>query len=231
MSSGNLDGPRTSVRPISILLMGLCLPAYLLLSGCGGKEIAKELQGLKSSSEDERVKALLHLAQMKEAGEAAVPAALKCLEDSSAKVRKMAVQCLQAFGERAKVAIPNLVTVGEEDTDPGVRKVAGLLLRELGEKEDAANVFASLLESDDVDVRMNAAMHLAEMGKEAASARDAAVAGLKNDSADVKMYCAQFLGKLGDASPQVIESLKPLLKDSTDFVQNAAKEALKQLGQ
>ena len=89
------------------------------------KKVAKLLKQLKDRKEDKRIEASYELVDMKV--EAAVPALIEALHDTSREVRYNAAGALWNLGEAARPAVPELMKRLSDD-DPGVRvQAAGAL--------------------------------------------------------------------------------------------------------
>jgi HEAT repeat protein len=89
--------------------------------------IADLKSGPQSGSERDRIVAVRLLPGRKEDAAKIVPVMVECLKDNQVDVRLSAAIGLGAFGEEAKVAIPDL-RAAEKDKDARVRRAAGVAL-------------------------------------------------------------------------------------------------------
>ena len=116
------------MRHVKLVLAILCAlaaaPAHPA-AAADEKQVAKLLKQLKDRKEDKRIEASYALVDMKV--EAAVPALIEALHDTSREVRYNAAGALWNLGEAARPAVPELMKRLSDD-DPGVRvQAAGAL--------------------------------------------------------------------------------------------------------
>ena len=108
----------------------ICLVLLISLPACGCSKTKStdELIGdLKSSQEEDRIRAVRLLPQRKGDAAKIVPALMESLKDKEGDVRWSAAIGLGYFGEQARDAIPAL-QAAQRDRDARVREAAGVAL-------------------------------------------------------------------------------------------------------
>jgi HEAT repeat protein len=110
--------------------------------------------------------------------------------------------------------------------------LAGLLLGCWTLAASAADVSATIkkLESNDNELRRQAAQDLSELGKEAKDAVPALTVALKDSDSFVRRFSAQALGNIGSDARTAVPALSKLLQDSKPPVREAAVRALGKMG-
>lgn len=151
----------------------------------------------------------------------------KRLKSKDPKKRAKAAQRLATFGNRARVAVPELIKMLKEE-DAVCRSMAQDALAKIGAPDSKEiSLLITSLKDKMRDVRAYAAQALGLMGHAAHSAGPELVAALKDSDATVRRNAALALGKVGfDDKTKAFEALKPLLEDSDQAVRVASAEAL-----
>jgi HEAT repeat protein len=147
----------------------------------------------------------------------AVEPLVAALKDEARYVRTTAAEALGKLGDIRAVE-PLFAALKNEDMN--VREAAVRALRELGDAGTKALIAA--LKDEEVNVREAAVRALGRIWK----LTD--IVELGNSDSKVKMAAAEALGKRGDV--RAVEPLVAALKDEEWFVQKAAIEALRELG-
>jgi HEAT repeat protein len=180
-----------------------------------------------------------------EAAKPATPALVKAITDTSAIVRRSAVRALSRIKPGPKVALPLFVKV-LEDSDPAVIQPALHTLAELGKEavpvmvtalkskkarywallvladigadaEAAVPALQKLLSDKEIEVRMQTAIALAEIGPAAAPATAALTKALATDKLEAVRFGAAFaLGRIGAKS--AVTELKKSAQSKNEFL-------------
>lgn len=101
----------------------------------------------------------------------AVPELIRLLESrASSKDRVIIIWALEAIGPAAQEAVPSLVRLAKQGEFRELKPIANALGKIHSFPEIAVPLLASLLQHEDVFIRSNAAMSLAEFGPQAKSA-------------------------------------------------------------
>jgi HEAT repeat protein len=118
-------------------------------------------------------------------------------DEKSPDVRKAALLSLYALAKEK--ALGDLVKVLKEDDEPTLRATAAGLLGRIGSKEAVEPLIATVVNSFDDDVILQALVALRKIGDpQAADAADAAIEALEYSSVLVRTEAARTLGELGE---------------------------------
>ena len=164
-----------------------------------------------------------------------VPAAIKDLTDTDARVRADAARRLVLLGVKAKTASPALVEA-LKDPDSVVRHRSVMALQILWsldqpgpELEAAVPALAALLNDNNKDIRVRAAYTLAGLGPDAKAAVPALTA--INDQDELVRYAVRrALENIGKATVADIPTLVIELSDNNVQVRRRAAQRLESLG-
>jgi HEAT repeat protein len=214
---------------------GSLLLVAMALTGCGDKELAKELKDLNDPSAQTRESAVIHMRELGPRAHLAIPKIVERLKDTEAKVRKATIETLVGLGDKSKETVPTLIAdlagLSTQDPDLDVKIAAASALAYFKARKEAAAAYASLLEGPPTEVRRNACMQLAQLGKEASVATDVLVKATRDKDDDIRMYASETLGNIGDEakSAGAIPALQLATRDKNPHVQRVAKEALEKL--
>ena len=209
---------------------------------------------LDASSEDENLHA--ETADRLEAGgNDAEPVLAYLIHAENLKARELAVQALGRIEVDDSRRVGQLLVNALDDADPIVRHVAAKSLVQIGPQypeaipalvkqfpdpemiravsaygevaADAVPALISLLKSDDMTVRWNAARTLGKIGPAAVSAVPALVADLKHEDEFVREHAAEALGDIG---PPAAESVPDLVAVFNDPAWKVRRDAVRSLG-
>lgn len=185
-------------------------------------EIERYTSQLKSSDEEARREATLMLVALETP--ATIPALTSALNDTSERVRALAITGLARLGDSSLVSI--IAARLAQDKKPFVRKSAAYALGKLGSAEGTAALVAALKDKD-IEVRCAAAVALGEYSD--ASAIAPLTVALQDKSEFVRAQSARALGANGRAAAAAVPSLVRLLASDKD--QNVRRHAATALGQ
>lgn len=164
------------------------------------------------------------------APEQAVSVLMRTLRDKDSRVATMAAEILGKYGPAAKDAVPLLVELlqhgdwGHGDWGSQLRSSAVSSLVKIG--PPAADALIPALGSDNVDVRVVAAMVLAKMKSVPRAATPALIRLMADENAAVRVWAAMALGRVTPAAREAIPALRKALKAQEDVVRRAVAEAL-----
>jgi HEAT repeat protein len=166
-------------------------------------------------------------------GKPAVSALAKGLQDDT--TRLVCMETLGSIGEAPEKAI-FVLAEALADKNEEVRRQAAFALGQLGEKaKPAVPALTKVLSAEEngSDLRGMAAQALGEIGPDAAPALAALRKALKDSDPDpfVLHRAAYALGRIGPKAKEAVPALKELLKFEDAYVRQAAKQALKQIGE
>lgn len=144
--------------------------------------------------------------------------------DTDPSVRSAAAEALGRLGDCA--AVPALIAA-LADPDARIRAAAAGALGELHDPRVPALVALLGDQSEDVEVRWQAARSLGAIG--APEASQVLLEALKDDSEELRSAAAAALGRIGGA--EVVEALHRVADDDADeFVREAARITLRRIG-
>lgn len=174
---------------------------------------------LKHPDSHVRTTAASALGEMRQDAKAAVPALIGALEDADRGVQMSAASALTAVTtdarQTAPVLVPALAKLDDDDTY-GIPEIwAGL-------GKDAVPYLIVALGDRSSKVRRDAALALAQIGKDAKAAVPQLYKALKDDDANVRFGAVQALLKVTDESDIFIPPLIEALKDESEVVRYLA---------
>ena len=184
-------------------------------------------------------------AVMQKLDEAHGVAFLRCLraEKDAGKIRKVFSQMLEAGKAGAQIVWQNVGRPAAEmraaevyqRMSPmkcvGMVVLAGLASAAVAAADDSVAGLIKQLQDDKLEVRLQAADALANLGPDAKEAIPALTAALKGDKeAKVRAYAAFALKKMGAEAKEAVPALTDALKDKDEEVRSVAADALGQLG-
>lgn len=160
---------------------------------------------------DVRVAALSSLGNLGVGAKLGLPAVESCLVDLDPRVRQTAFFALARLGANPRESLTKALQSG----DDRVRiPIAGLMLKQDMEPEEALKVLSEALKHDKRDMRLAAAAALADAPgrvspETSALVVEALAKAMKEDDVAMKVQAARALGQLGKAAfPVLSESLK-----------------------
>lgn len=157
-----------------------------------------------------------------EAAESAAALSKSAESDPDAKVRAAALVAIAQVAPSADTAEAAQKALG--DTDPAVRLVAAVRLRQLGkEAATAADSLASALSDADERVRSAAAEALVKIGGESVPAL---IAQLKAEEVHARQLAVACLSRLAADASSALPGLKERLKDDDVTVRKLAELAI-----
>ena len=190
----------------------------VLIYGCGDSRVSKEIEALKSKSAEERASAALHLAEIAERSQSAVPTLISLLDDPDATVRDATVKALGTIKAEGKVrdkvvnALDNIV----EDTEPDVQISVLLALHSLGAKKEHLAASVKLLESKDRKIRFAAIMQIIELSPSAESAIPALIRALNDDDEGVRLHAVYALGSYKEKAAAALPALEQIAEQEEE---------------
>lgn len=185
-------------------------------------EIERYTSQLKSYDEEERRQATLMLVALETP--ATIPALTYALNDTSERVRALAITGLARLNDSSLVSV--IAARLAQDKKPFVRKAAAYALGKLGRAEGTAALIAALKDKD-IEVRGAAAVALGEYAD--ASAIAPLTAALEDKAEFVRAQSARALGANGRAAAATVPALIKLLDSDKD--QNVRRHTATALGQ
>ncbi|MFO0863564.1 MAG: HEAT repeat domain-containing protein [Gemmataceae bacterium] len=160
---------------------------------------------------DVRVAALQSIGNLGTGAKLALPGVEACLADLDGRVRQIAFFSLNRMGVNARESLQKALQSGDER----VRiPIAGLMLKQNLEPEDAMKVLAAALKHEKKEIRVSAAAALADVpARINAETTNEVVAALsqtlKDDDLPLKIQAARAAGHFGkSAFPVLFETLK-----------------------
>lgn len=142
-----------------------------LLVSCGGPAGDTTFKDIKSADPQERASSLLRMAAKKDQAKKVIPLIVKALDEEEAMVRAAALSALAAFGEDADPCLEKLHEMSLEDPEASVRMSAVSTLSQLAPSDsDTLATLTAALQDKDFSVASKAAMHILQMGDQAAEA-------------------------------------------------------------
>jgi HEAT repeat protein len=198
------------------------------------------VKALGSSNAASRYQAIFALGAMGPDARAAVPALAAVLaKDADAEARHQAALALLKIGPAARAAVPELAQA-LDDEEPAVRMNVALLLNRLGpEARPAVPALIKALKRGGnqtnvrgfyVTIQETAALALGRASAGTAEGVPALTAFLEGaGTAERREYAARALGAVGSEARPAVPQLRPLLKDPSDVVREAAEQALQMI--
>ncbi|HMF17886.1 MAG TPA: HEAT repeat domain-containing protein [Gemmataceae bacterium] len=153
-----------------------------------------------------RSRAAAALGSFKAGDNEVLDALQNALGDSSGKVRVQAAYALGNIGLAAKKALPKLVEA-LHDSEVKVRLIAAQALWVLDKQTQGVGVLAEALKNPDAEIRINAAMSLGRIGKEAKSAVPALALALSDSDSGVREHVAEALYNIGPEAREAVPAL------------------------
>jgi len=161
----------------------------------------------------------------------AIPALKADLQDPNVRVRLGAVDVLEALGQDAAPATPELVErLGDQDVF--VRWASARTLGKINSaaKAPAINGLSTLLFDTDLDVRLAAASALQHYGSLAKPAVPDLIKAMGASDAEMRVAAMRTLETTGKAAEPAIPALAAALRDPDPRVRQAAAEVLGKFG-
>lgn len=164
------------------------------------------------------------------AGKDSVAFLEQSLEDSTPRIRRMAIQVLGSMRDSAKSALPALVR-SLKDEDPSVRRRAIFALCDIGpESHEALQAVIQTLESDDPDVRRSVICAIGKMGSNASTAVSILIRALKDEDVGVRIQAAGTFWMIEPDIQVAVPALIGALSDPDGNVRSQAAWSLDNLG-
>ncbi len=155
------------------------------LAAIGATAVAGLIELVDTAGEWGRVNAAFALAEMDSHAASAVPALIRCLDDSSHRIVRTTLDALGTIGGEAASAVPRMSRFLTE-RNPAWEEVTTEKRRWMAMDQ----------------VRVNAAEAMGRLGLQAAAAEDALVAALDDECGYVGLYATDALQQLGSPSAQ-----------------------------
>lgn len=162
------------------------------------------------------------------AGDDAIAALIKRLEDPIEPVREASVTALGKFGPRAKSAVPALEDLVKRQRLATPTAALLALWRITGESMDI--IPKLLAEIDKPDAPWSAAEALAQIKPASGQIVDGLASRLASTDPEARLACAKALGQIGAPARSAEAELKKLLEDEDETIRAAAQEALDRIG-
>jgi HEAT repeat protein len=205
-----------------------------------GHGIPYWVKALGSSNAQSRYQAIFALGAMgPDAGEAVPALAAVLAKDPDAEARHQAALALLKIGPPARAAVPELAEA-LDDEEPAVRMNVAILLHRLGpEARPAVPALIKALKREGNQTNLRAfhftiqemaALALGRASAGTAEGVPALTAFLEDaGTAERREYAARALGAVGSEARPAVPQLRPLLKDPSGVVREAAEEALQRI--
>lgn len=192
------------------------------------KEPGAQALGSLLSDQDSwvRCRAASALGRMPADAHSVVPALAEALRDRDFCVSEKAAIALGAIGDPAVPPLLEALKSNNTSARKGAAQALGYMSAQTQAKVGAA-LLPSLLTKDEF-VRGEAAMRITSMGK---IGIPVFLAALKEDDVDLRQRAVDGLGEIGIATPEVVDALILLFKDSHQTLRLKASVVLGQLGQ
>ena len=167
--------------------------------------------------------------------EAAVPELTKALRHKDEGIRYQAAQCLRQIGPHAAGALPQLVSLIEDQAvSDDMRTAAILVLERLGPRaHDAVPTLTRLLESRDQDAILAAsAQALAAVGPDGQEAVPSllAIAQTTDLWGDTRIAAARAAANIAPDSSTVLQTILALLDEPDEFLVAGLSDAIGEIG-
>jgi HEAT repeat protein len=177
-------------------------------------QIATLIAGLRAPNPQTRMDAGRELKALEGRAVRAVPALLVACDDEDPRVREQAVETLSAMGPGAKVAIPKLMEMLQDQTQPtGLRWWAEIALGGIGRRtEKTIPLLRRMLDAKEADLRNGAAHALGDLGPRSARAIPRLIELLKDPDLNVQISAASALGEIGREPSTVVPALTEFVK-------------------
>ena len=176
---------------------------------------------LDAPDEELRVKGLGCLKGLE--GDSAIDLLISSLGDNSWRVRKIAVELLSGFMDRAKI-LPFLIDCLRSEDNAGLRNAAVEIFENIG--AGAVDTLLLYIADDDHDLRKQVVDILGNIGDKKVTPY--LIRSLSDPDENVKSAAAENLGKIGD--DEAVRSLIDALKKEDLLLQFSALEALCRIG-
>jgi len=197
------------------------------LTKIGDKGIIALIQLLKDPDSGIRARAASALGRSGIAPKIVVSPLTEVLLDRDDTVCIRAAQSLRNIGESAKKAIPNLIEALR--TRASCNRSASDALASIG-KDTVLSLARILLQNSDSDVRLNSALALRRIGKDAKAAIPALIKVLKGQDRALAFYAVETLRLIGSDAKEAIPNLQLLLQSQDHEIQLLAAIALAEIG-
>lgn len=190
------------------------------------------LESIKDMRWEMRKAAILALGKL--GAKQAVPELVRALRDENREVRLAATTALGCIGPSARMAVPRLKELIEQDGDLTRRKSAEWKLYEAAESalleigESAVPEYIQALKEQNWKVRWAMAYILGKLGAKQAVSGLADL--LKDECWEVRENAARALATIGEGAQKAVDGLVLALKDGQWQVRAAAALALGELG-
>ncbi len=159
----------------------------------------------------------------------AIPVLITALENEDDYVRMNAVNALEAFGPRAKAAIPALVRALKNDEANAC--FVAQALGAIDAEGISTPVLTAALGNEDSDMRRFAAFGLSRMGRKAGAAEKALHDGLRDTDLGARIAAAQAYWSVSGKADEAVGALRAVLQTPHDWlVQMWAAGALAEIG-
>lgn len=158
----------------------------------------------------------------------AVPALVRCLEDSDPDLRREAAASLGRQGPAAELAQPSLLDRLVDDPDAAVRDAAGTALAQTG--PSAVSVVAVLLEAPDAELRTRAVRVIGQIGARAATAASLLRPLWNDPSEEVRLAALESSWKITRQGTQLAPRVAELLTSEERNIRRQAYLLLIALG-
>lgn len=198
----------------------------VMIKDLGASIVPALIEGLKSPSKDTARSSAEALGFIGDPAKKAVGALREALvRNTDTGVRKRSAYALGALGKSAKSAVPDLITVLEDDP---IRWWASEALRKIGSNSIPA--LARSLRKKDSGSRFYAAILLNRLDPENEKAPPVLLNALQAENAGVRYHAALALGSNARIADEAVPLLILALKDSDAGVRFASAYSLGQLG-
>jgi HEAT repeat protein len=189
------------------------------------------LDQARSADETVRITALRTLTNIRPTDARVRNAFVAALNDSDARFRSLALEGLARGARKAGPALDAILSLWERDPEPGVRRAAAIAAGRIGaianpETAGILGKFVAGLNGSSTEAKVDAALGLAALQDQAASAVPALLDNTAHSNAEVRAAVALALREAKVSSPEVMAALQSLLSDPVPSVAQQARDAL-----
>jgi HEAT repeat protein/S1-C subfamily serine protease len=193
-------------------------------------EVPTLLEMIEDPNATVRIHVVDALGKVGPEGQAALPALTKALKDTDAKVREAAAHAVARVGKKTPEAVVPLLSEALKDSEKTVRVAAAeALAADLTLNSRDVGMLVELLQHQDSEVRVQAAVALKKLGPDAVVAKKPLLDTLKKADTPLRRASLEALATIG-VEKEALPELEKALDDKDIEVRRAALNAVAQLG-